>query len=217
MDVKCNFADSVTEEKVSSDKCTTPKDRVIDLLDEVDRHVDILRRDLLLLDEKKDELLTTLDTIRHCDLVAQLSTDESSEIEEYADRLVRTCSAIDIKVTTHRDQQQEDALFQVNRLIDSLVLVLRSDPKSARARCLSYVSACSNRGTSCKAIEVDAEEEEEEEAASSSSQQQFIPDAVFEEVMFLCTPDDRKRVQRRLHGLLSYIEREMVPLLPTTL
>ncbi|XP_046385536.1 uncharacterized protein LOC124155609 [Ischnura elegans] len=219
MDVKSNFADAIIQDPAFLEGSASPKSRVINLLDEVDKHIDALRRDLLSLEERKDALLTTLDTIRQSDLVAQLSSEDNAEVEDYADRLMRTCSSIDINITTYRDQRQEEALFEVNRLIDSLVMVLRSDPQTARSRCLSYVSACSSRGTSCKPVELGCEEEEEEEveASSSSQQQQFYPDAVFEEVMFLCTPDDRKRVQRRLSGLLAYIEREMAPLLPTTL
>ncbi|KAG8237604.1 hypothetical protein J437_LFUL012403 [Ladona fulva] len=111
MDTQAVFANPVKEE--STEKA--PKSQLIALLDEVGRHVDILRRDLLLLEARKDTVLSTLDTIRHSDLLSQLSNEETAEVELYAERLTKLCSGMDVKITTTRDLRQEEALYEVNR------------------------------------------------------------------------------------------------------
>lgn len=51
----------------------SPKDRLVDLLDQVEMHVERLRRDALKLEEEKDTLLTTLDTLRNSEMLIELS------------------------------------------------------------------------------------------------------------------------------------------------
>lgn len=84
---------------------------------------------------------------------------------------------------THRDKMQEDALHQVNSLIDSLVMGLREDPDGAKARCISYMNACSSHFV------------------------QGVTDKKFESALLGCTLDDQKRVKKRLQGLLNYLDK----------
>lgn len=51
----------------------SPKDRLVDLLDQVEIHVERLRRDALKLEEEKDTLLTTLDTLRNSEMMVELN------------------------------------------------------------------------------------------------------------------------------------------------
>lgn len=51
----------------------SPKDRLIELLDQAEVHVERLRRDALKLEEDKDAMLTTLDTLRNSDMMSQLT------------------------------------------------------------------------------------------------------------------------------------------------
>lgn len=90
---------------------------------------------------------------------------------------------VDIMVRTNRDQIQEDALHQVNLLIDGLVVNLRGDPSGTKVKCMSYMAAC-------------------------SSVPQGITDKNFESAILGCTLDDQKRIRKRLQGLLEYINRE---------
>lgn len=49
-----------------------PKDRLIDILDRMEMHVEQLRKDALRIEEERDSLLTTLDTLRNNDLFVSL-------------------------------------------------------------------------------------------------------------------------------------------------
>lgn len=93
---------------------------------------------------------------------------------------------MEVKVLTQRDSQQEEALFQVNHLIDGLVVALKSDSETAKAKCITYMNACS----SCM---VDG-----------------VADKIFESSLLGCTVDDQKKVKRRLQGLLTYFEKMKV-------
>lgn len=97
------------------------------------------------------------------------------------------CLTVEVKVLTQRDQMQEEALFQVNHLIDGLVLALKSDPESAKAKCVSYMNAC-----------------------ASQMVEDGITDKNFESALLGCTLDDQKKVKRRLQGLLTYFEKMKV-------
>lgn len=52
-----------------------PKERILSLLDLLESHVEKLRKEAAQLEEDKDQLLATLDSVRHTDLMNQL--DES--------------------------------------------------------------------------------------------------------------------------------------------
>lgn len=113
---------------------------------------------------------------------------ERDDILRYADRITNRCHTIDVHIRIQRDQTQEEALHQINHLIDGLVVGLRIDPDGTRARCLSYMNACSSHFV------------------------HGITDKNFESALLGCTLDDQKRVKKRLNGLLSYfhiLERQM--------
>ncbi|CAH2242259.1 jg25192 [Pararge aegeria aegeria] len=57
---------------------TAPKDRLISVLDQVEMRVERLRRDTVRIEEERDSLLSTLDSVKHSELLA--------EISEYHDR-----------------------------------------------------------------------------------------------------------------------------------
>lgn len=56
-----------------------PKDRLVGLLDQIEVHVEQLRKDASRLEEEKDTLLTTLDTLRNNDMLFALEERECSE------------------------------------------------------------------------------------------------------------------------------------------
>lgn len=59
------------DENVSSDH-RPPKERVLGLLDLLEAHVEKLRKEAAQLEEDRDQLLATLDSVRHTDLMNQL-------------------------------------------------------------------------------------------------------------------------------------------------
>jgi BCL2-associated athanogene 2 len=50
----------------------SPKSKLVNLLDEVEMHVERLRRDALKLEEEKDRLLSTLDSLRDSEIMIDL-------------------------------------------------------------------------------------------------------------------------------------------------
>lgn len=160
-----------------------PKDRLLDILDQVEAHVERLRKDTLLLEEKKDALFTTLDAIRNSDLLSDLLDTDKDDIQRYIDRVTMRCMTVEILVRTDRDKAQEESLFQVNRLIDQLVVSFKQDPMNTKSRCLSYMAACSP----CPEVPTDK---------------------AFEVALLGCALDDQKKIKKRLHGLFNYIDQD---------
>jgi hypothetical protein len=58
----------------------SPKSRLIHLLDEVEIHVERLRRDALKLEEEKDRLLATLDSLRNSEMMIDLSDSKYTSL-----------------------------------------------------------------------------------------------------------------------------------------
>lgn len=160
----------------------SPKDRLVKLLDQVEMHVERLRKDAFKLEEQRDTLLTTMDTIRNSEMMLELSDGEREDVLHYADHITNRSLTVDIHVKTARTDMQEDALHQVNRFIDSLVMSLQNDPFGTKSRCVAFMNACSSHtlGTA---------------------------DKNFETAILGCTLDDQKRVKRRLQGLLDYMDK----------
>lgn len=54
------------------DYSTKPKEKLVSLLDQIEVHVEQLRKDAWRLEEEKDTLLTTLDTLRNNEILIAL-------------------------------------------------------------------------------------------------------------------------------------------------
>ncbi|CAH0382074.1 unnamed protein product [Bemisia tabaci] len=162
------------------DSIQPPKDRLFGILDKLEMHVEKMRREALMIEEEKDNLFSTLDAVKNSELLVSLEESDKDDIQRFIDRIFSRCMTVDVAVHTHRDNIQEDALYQVNNLIDSLVINLQMDPKSSKNRCLSYMAACSSAPIG-------------------------ISDNDFESAILGCTIDDQKRIKKRLQGLLDYI------------
>lgn len=159
-----------------------PKDRLVGLLDQIEMHVEQLRKDACRLEEEKDTLLTTLDTLRNNDILHVLEEPDRDDVLRYADRLSMRCLTVDVLVKVQRDHVQQEALHQVNGLIDSLVVGLRQDPSATRQRCAEFMNACTSHDIGHS-------------------------DKIFETAILGCTLDDQKRIKKRLQGLLDYIDK----------
>ncbi|XP_046999373.1 BAG family molecular chaperone regulator 2 [Schistocerca americana] len=160
----------------------SPKDRIVDILDQVELHVERLRREALKLEEERDTLLTTLDTLKNSEMMIELSESDREHVLHYADHIANHCLTVEVLVKTTRDGTQEEALHQVNGFIDSLVIGLREDPFGTKSKCIAFMNSCSSH-TSIGNI-----------------------DKNFESAILGCTLDDQKRIKKRLQGLLDYID-----------
>lgn len=63
-----------------------------------------------------------------------LSSDDADDVTRYAERIMSRCQTVEVRVLTQRDQMQEEALSQINYLIDGLVMDLRNDHEAAKQR-----------------------------------------------------------------------------------
>ncbi|XP_063366747.1 BAG family molecular chaperone regulator 2 isoform X1 [Cydia amplana] len=163
-----------------------PKDRLIAVLDQVEMRVERLRRDTVRIEEERDSLLSTLDSVKHSELLADVSECDKDDISRYAERILARAQTVEVCVRTDRDPQQEEALHQVNMYIDQLVVSVQEDACTAHARCQAYMAACSSAADS---------------AASDKN---------FETAILGCTLDDQKRVKKRLQGLMDYFAKKNV-------
>lgn len=59
-------------ESADCDGSGKPKERLLSLLDQIEEHVEQLRKDAWRLEEEKDTLLTTLDTLRNNEILTVL-------------------------------------------------------------------------------------------------------------------------------------------------
>ncbi|KAL0870016.1 hypothetical protein ABMA27_006194 [Loxostege sticticalis] len=158
-----------------------PKDRLIAVLDQVEMRVERLRRDTVRIEEERDSLLSTLDSVRNSDLLTDITECDKDDIVRYADRILARAMTVEVAVRTDRDPQQEEALHQVNMYIDQLVMSVHDDAVVAHSRCQTYMNACTSQPD-----------------PSSGT------DKNFESAILGCTLDDQKRVKKRLQGLLDY-------------
>ncbi|CAK1550746.1 unnamed protein product [Leptosia nina] len=158
-----------------------PKDRLISVLDQVELRVERLRRDTVRIEEEKDSLLSTLDSVKHSELLSDISDCDKDDIMRYADRILARALTVDVAVRTDRDPQQEEALHQVNMYIDQLVMSVHDDSVVAHTRCQTYMNACTSQPDPTTGT-----------------------DKNFETAILGCTLDDQKRVKKRLQGLLEY-------------
>ncbi|XP_059059050.1 BAG family molecular chaperone regulator 2-like [Achroia grisella] len=140
-----------------------------------------LRRDTVRIEEERDSLLFTLDSVKHSDLLNDVSECDKDEIMQYAERILARAMTVEVAVRTDRDSQQEEALHQVNIYIDQLVVSVQEDAVVAHTRCQMYINAC-----------------------SSQPDPSTGTDKNFETAILGCTLDDQKRVKKRLQGLQDY-------------
>ncbi|KAG7301314.1 hypothetical protein JYU34_014244 [Plutella xylostella] len=159
----------------------SPTNRLVAVLDQVEMRVERLRRDTVRIEEEKDSLLSTLDSVRHSDLLGDVTDCDKEDIMRYAERILARAMTVEVAVRTDRDAMQEEALHQVNLYIDQLVMSVHDDAVIAHTRCQTYMNACTSQP----------------DPASGT-------DKNFESAILGCTLDDQKRVKKRLQGLLEY-------------
>lgn len=126
-------------ENHSNSPSKSAKDRMIDMLDQVEIYVETLRKEAARLEDERDKLLTTLDNLRNNELMLEMEKSERDDIHHYAEKIARRCHTIEVAVRTTRDSSQEEALHQVNRFIDGLVIGLRNDIQGTRLFAFLYL------------------------------------------------------------------------------
>ncbi|OXA51311.1 BAG family molecular chaperone regulator 2 [Folsomia candida] len=160
---------------------------VIKMLDEMDERVEKLRSDATTLINEKDEIVSSLETLRLSQIVDQFQGNELDEIKRYLDRIGTRCKAVSVGIRTERSPPQLESLSTVNNMIDSLIRQSKDDPFKTQRKCVTYINTCS-----------------EQVVLSGGS----IPeiDSKFESAVLGCTIEDQKQIKKRLTGLFSYFK-----------
>lgn len=92
---------------------------------------------------------------------------------------------------TVRDTAQDEALHQVNSMIDSLITF--DDRVLARQRCQTFLNACSQH-----------------DGGNGSTDIEPIIDKKFEMAVLGCTLDDQKVIKKRLQALMTYLNKQTI-------
>lgn len=114
------------------------------------------------------------------------------EINCYAQRIGNRLSTVEIRVKTVRDGAQEEALHQVNSMIDSLIIF--NDRGMARQRCQMFLNACSVH----------------DDVNNDLSEIEQMVDKKFENAVLGCTLDDQKIIKKRILALMTYLNKQTV-------
>lgn len=120
-----------------------------------------------------------------------LHLDEMEEITCYSERISGRLGTIFVSVKTVRDAAQEDALHQVNSLIDSLIV--NNDRILARHRCQTFLN-------SFNVTDPDIDSPDREK----------LVDRKFEMAVLGCTLDDQKVIKKRLMALMTYLNKHTI-------
>ncbi|XP_055693151.1 BAG family molecular chaperone regulator 2 isoform X2 [Lutzomyia longipalpis] len=169
-------------------------ERFIKLVDELDNHVEKLRKDAITLQEKRDYLSMSMDLLKNNDLLSNLQEYEREEINCYMQRVHSRLATVELNVKTVRNSAQEECLHQVNVFIDSLIS--SPDAVISRQRCQMFLNACDGAP----------------EAASGSTRDpcELTVDKKFESSLLGCTLDDQKTIKKRLHALITYLNKQTI-------
>lgn len=164
----------------SSEQITDLKEKFINALDQLDVRVEKFRKEALLLQDKRDFLLVSMDLIKTNEMYGSMEEPVKNEIHAYMDQVSNRLATVHINVRTLRDQAQEDSLSYVNTLIDAMLTT--GDVNVSIQRCQQYLNCCSGS--------------------------QSIIDKKFESALLGCALDDQKDIKKRLIALLGYLNKQ---------
>ncbi len=127
---------------------------------------------------------------------------------------------VNLKVTTKRSNHEEEALHQVNRLIDHLVSKVQHEGPNTKELCHVYIRSCYKSGKDikqlifnsyCYVFQLLLKGQCTEETSADDDEHSF------QSIIIKCSPDDRHRIRKRLHGLLNYIDSRLTDIYCPTL
>ncbi|GFY74268.1 BAG family molecular chaperone regulator 2 [Trichonephila inaurata madagascariensis] len=152
------------------------------MLDHIEERVELLREHAVGIETERSALLQMLSTIKSNKDLEQITEGEKEEIEITAQRLLNRTLTVEISVSIPRNEIQQKALNNVNKLYDDLLVIMKSDLRNAKAVLEEYINACRS---DCR-----------------GSYNQKFQAAILE-----CTADDQKKMRKQLESLLNSIPR----------
>ncbi|XP_065288281.1 BAG family molecular chaperone regulator 2 isoform X3 [Dermacentor albipictus] len=106
-------------------------ERLVKLLDQVEKRVELLREHAASIEQERRGLVDTLSSVASSQELASLTPELREEVSLTVERLQTRVKSVDVSVTTPRSEEQETALGQIEQYVTSLVLRMTSDPKGA--------------------------------------------------------------------------------------
>lgn len=175
-------SDATITEATTSEQITDLKEKFIAALDQLDVRVEKFRKEALVLQDKRNFLLVSMDLIKSNELFGSMEAPVKNDINMYIDLVSNRLATVSINVTTLRDQAQEDSLSYVNSLIDSMLTT--GNINVSIEKCQQYLNACSGS--------------------------QSVIDKKFESAILGCALDDQKDIKKRLAALLGYLNKQTI-------
>uniref|UniRef100_A0A914XEI9 BAG family molecular chaperone regulator 2 n=1 Tax=Plectus sambesii TaxID=2011161 RepID=A0A914XEI9_9BILA len=158
-------------------------DKVVNMLDEIERRVEQLRENAWSMEQEKESLLEMLGTVSMNTQMLRLGQGHREDIDAITNRLMSRCRTVDVVVNTPRNFEQEKALGQVNESIETLLGRMQNDLETSKQLCMRFLNAC------------------------NPEQPDGPIDQRFQAQLIECTADDQKKIRRRLMHVISLMDR----------
>uniref|UniRef100_A0A915KTR6 BAG family molecular chaperone regulator 2 n=1 Tax=Romanomermis culicivorax TaxID=13658 RepID=A0A915KTR6_ROMCU len=154
-------------------------EKIIGMLDEIEKRVENLRETAALMEQEKDSLIEMLNTVQINKDLLHIPQSDKEEIEATTNRLLSRCRTVAVNVSTPRNTEQEKALKLVNDRIDELISKMRDDAVNSEHVCKKFLNAC------------------------NPEQPDGPIDQKFQAILIECTADDQKKIRKRLEHMLQ--------------
>ncbi|KAK2721783.1 uncharacterized protein LOC136035315 [Artemia franciscana] len=153
------------------------------ILDHYEVMVDHLKQQAHQIEQEREFLLSSMESVMNGSLISQLNDDEKKTANEQLSKIIDECMGINVKVSAKRTPREEEALDRVNIYINNLVMNVNRDTTGARQECIDALKSL-----------IPEKLEETEKLGLFSD---IHPSLSFE---------DRQKTIHRLRGLMSYIQ-----------
>ncbi|GMR58770.1 hypothetical protein PMAYCL1PPCAC_28965, partial [Pristionchus mayeri] len=157
-------------------------DQMVHMLDEIERRVEQLRETAGLLEQEKESIVDMLANFNLNTELMRLGAGDREDINATANRLMARTRAVEVLVSTPRNSEQQQALSQVNTLIEGMINKMSDDLTNTKEQCRRFLNACSPEETG-------------------------PIDQRFQAQVIECTADDQKKIRRKLAQIITQIER----------
>ncbi|GMS79800.1 hypothetical protein PENTCL1PPCAC_1975 [Pristionchus entomophagus] len=157
-------------------------EQMVHMLDEIERRVEQLRETAGLLEQEKESIVDMLSNFNLNTELMRLGAGDREDINATANRLMARTRAVEVLVGTPRNNEQQQALVQVNTLIEGMINKMSDDLTNSKDQCRRMLNACSPEETG-------------------------PIDQRFQAQVIECTADDQKKIRRKLAQIITQIER----------
>uniref|UniRef100_A0A0R3RRG8 BAG domain-containing protein n=1 Tax=Elaeophora elaphi TaxID=1147741 RepID=A0A0R3RRG8_9BILA len=107
-------------------------ERMIGMLDQVEKRVEQLRESAGQLEQEKESLINMLGNVNLDSELLRLGQGDRDDISATASRLLNRCKAVEVVVNTPRNAEQTQALNNVNNLIEAAMNKMKEDLNNAK-------------------------------------------------------------------------------------